>query len=210
MMGVPMRSMGVPMRLLLALTFLCGFWSGALAQPLQPGDTIAISVYQDPKLDRQLIISPSGMISFPLAGQIRAAGLTTEALENALKTRLRDKFTTDLDITVSLMASRLDQLVKPERPEEEIKPRIFITGEVLKPGPYVVLVKTNVLQAIALSGGFSLFAAKQRVQVRRQVAGREVMYLFDYVAYHSGRNVEGNIDLLPGDVVIVPEKGLFE
>jgi polysaccharide biosynthesis/export protein len=91
-----------------------------------------------------------------------------------------------------------------------LKPRIFVTGEVLRPGPFVLRTRTNVLQAIALSGGFGLFAAKQRVQIRRQIDGREVMFLFDYSAFQSGRNVENNIDLVPGDVVIVPERGLFE
>ena len=86
-----------------------------------------------------------------------------------------------------------------------MKPRIFVTGEVLRPGPYVVRRQINVLQAIAVSGGFTLFAAKQRIQVRRRIDGREVMFLFDYFAFHSGRDVEGNIDLLPNDVVIVPE-----
>lgn len=199
------------MRILLALVFLCcGLLSGASAQVLQPGDTIAVSVYQDPKLDRQIIIGPTGMISFPLAGQIKAGGMTPEALENVLKTRLKDKFTTDLDVTVTVVATKLDRGL-PEKPEDaDLKPRIFVTGEVLRPGPYVIKTRTSVLQALALSGGFSLFAAKHRVQVRRQIEGREVMYLFDYVAFHSGRDVEKNIDLLPGDVVIVPEKGLFE
>jgi polysaccharide export outer membrane protein len=178
-------------------------------QTLQPGDTIAISVYQDSKLDRQIVIGPTGMISFPLAGQIRAGGLTTEALENALKARLKDKFTTDLDINVTLVANKIDPRTDP-RVDEDLKPRIFVTGEVLRPGPFILRTKLNVLQAISVAGGFGLFAAKQRVQIRRQIDGREVMFLFDYNAFQSGRNVETNIDLVPGDVVIVPERGLFE
>ena len=197
------------MRIVLALAFLCGFLTGAVAQTLQPGDTIAVSVYQDSKLDRQIVIGPTGMISFPLAGQIKASGLTTEALESTLKARLKDKFTTDLDVNVTLVATRVDPRTD-SRIEEDLKPRIFVTGEVLRPGPFVLRTRTNVLQAIALSGGFGLFAAKQRIQIRRQIDGREVMFLFDYSAFQSGRNVENNIDLAPGDVVIVPERGLFE
>src|SRR5262245_2463828 len=95
------------MRLILTvLLLLCGFCTGAAAQALQPGDTISITVYQDPKLDRQVVIGPTGMISFPLAGQIKAGGLTPDALENALKAKLKDKFTTDLDINVTLVASK--------------------------------------------------------------------------------------------------------
>jgi polysaccharide export outer membrane protein len=194
------------MRVLLALVILCGFLTAAKAQTLQPGDTIAVSVYQDPKLDRQIVIGPTGTFSFPLAGQIKAGGLTTEALEKTLKARLKDKFTTDIDVTVTLVATKLDT----SRPDEDLKPRIFVTGEVLRPGPYILKTRLNVLQAISVAGGFGLYAAKQRVQIRRQIAGREVMFLFDYNAFYSGRNVEDNIDLEPGDVVIIPERGLFE
>jgi polysaccharide biosynthesis/export protein len=191
--------------IILALVFLCGFWSSAGAQALKPGDVISISVYQDPKLDRQVIIGPTGMISFPLAGQIRAGGLTPAQLEDVIKARLKDKFTEEPDVTISLGAE------KPEKPlEEDLKPRIFVTGEVLRPGFFIVRMKTTVLQAIALAGGFGPYAAKQRIQVRRQINGTEVMYLFDYVDFHRGRNVEDNIDLLPGDVVIIPERTIFE
>jgi polysaccharide biosynthesis/export protein len=187
---------------LLALAFLCGFWTSAGAQALKPGDSISISVYQDPKLDRQVIIGPTGFISFPLAGQIRAGGLTPAQLEDVIKARLKDKFTEEPDVTVSLGA---------EKPlEEDLKPRIFVTGEVLRPGFFVIRMKTTVLQAISLAGGFGPYAAKRRIQVRRQINGTEVMYLFDYVDFHKGRNVEDNIDLQPGDVVIIPERGIFE
>jgi polysaccharide biosynthesis/export protein len=187
---------------LLALAFLCGFWTSAGAQALKPGDVISISVYQDPKLDRQVVIGPTGFISFPLAGQIRAGGLTPAQLEDVIKARLKDKFTEEPDVTVSLGA---------EKPlEEDLKPRIFVTGEVIRPGFFVMRMKTTVLQAISLAGGFGPYAAKRRIQVRRQINGTEVMYLFDYVDFHKGRNVEDNIDLQPGDVVIIPERGIFE
>ena len=198
------------MRLILTVLLLCGFCTGAAAQALQPGDTISITVYQDPKLDRQIVIGPTGMISFPLAGQIKAGGLTPDALESALKTKLKDKYTTDLDINVTLVASK-ESLPTADKPmEEDLKPRIYVTGEVLRPGPYVIRMRLNVMRAIALAGGFGLFAAKQRIQIRRQIDGREYMFLFDYKGFYSGRNVETNIDLMPGDVIIVPERGLFE
>ena len=145
------------------------------------------------------------MISFPLAGQIRAGGLTPAALETVLRLRLKDRFTETPDITVSLVTPK-----EPKELEEDLKPRIFITGEVLKPGFFVVRTRTNVLQALSMAGGFGPYAAKRRIQVRRQINGVEVMFLFDYVAFHSGRNVEDNIDLEPGDVVIIPERGIFE
>src|SRR5215467_15980174 len=102
------------MRILLLLVLLLGCWTTAQAQTLKPGDTLSISVYQDPKLDRQVLIGPTGMISFPLAGQIRAGGLTPAALENVLKARLKGRFTEEPDVTVSLVA------LKPL--EEDLKP----------------------------------------------------------------------------------------
>ena len=188
--------------ILLALVFLCGFWTSAGAQALKPGDAISISVYQDPKLDRQIIIDKGGFISVPLAGRIRASGLTPGQLEDVIKAKLKDKFTEEPDVTVGVGA---------EKPlEEDLKPRIFVTGEVLRPGFFIVRLKTTVLQAVSMAGGFAPYAAKRRIQVRRQVDGSEVMYLFDYVNFHKGRNVEDNIDLLPGDVVIIPERSIFE
>ncbi len=190
------------MRLILAFLIAIGAWTCAAAQPLQPGDTISISVYQDSRLDRQLVIGPSGGISFPLAGQIRAGGMTPEALENELRNRLKDKFASGLDITVTLVSA--------SKPEEDLKPRIFVTGEVSRPGPYLLRQRTTLLQAIALSGGLGPFAARGRIQVRRTIRGEETVHFFDYAAYEAGRDLTGNISLRAGDVIIVPERGLLE
>src|SRR5690349_14425934 len=108
--------------LILALLILCGTWAKASTQELQPGDSIAISVYQDSKLDRQVVVGPTGFISFPLVGQLKASGLTPQALEKALRSKLRDKYTGGLDITVALIANA--------KQDEEQKPRFYVTGEV--------------------------------------------------------------------------------
>jgi polysaccharide export outer membrane protein len=205
---------GGAMRVLLAVVALCAFWTGAVAQPLRAGDSIAIQVYQDPKLDRQITISPAGMISFPLAGHLRAAGMTPEALENALKARLRDKFSGDLDITVTLVAAYRPPPPLPETPErpieDDLKPRIFVTGEVNRPGPYIMRVRTHVMQGIAMAGGFGPFAAKTRIQIRRKVNGNEFIFVFDYRAFYYGADLDNNMLLRPGDVIIVPERGIFD
>lgn len=192
------------MRILVLLVLLLGSSGAALAQSaaLQPGDGISISVYQDPKLDRSVIVGPTGMISFPLAGQIRAGGLTPAALENVLRQRLKGRFTEEPDVTVSLLG------VKPL--EEDLKPRIYITGEVLRPGFYVIRTRLNIMQMIAEAGGFSPFAATRRIQVRRKIDGAESIFVFNYNDFFNGTNFADNIGLRPGDVIIVPEKGLFE
>jgi polysaccharide export outer membrane protein len=190
------------MRVILILLIGCCLAIPAAAQALQPGDTIAISVYQDPKLDRQLVIGPTGSISFPLAGRIQAEGMTPETLEKTLKSKLKDKYTTAPDVTVAVVNSG--------KLQDELKPRFFITGEVSKPGPYLLAQGTSVMQAIAMSGGLGPFAARKRIQIRRKLDGVDSTYLFDYSAFEAGQDVSGNIELQPGDVVIVPEKGFFE
>ena len=190
------------MRILIAFLLICVSWVPAAAQALQPGDTIAVSVYQDSKLDRQIVIGPGGYISFPLAGQIRAEGMTPQSLEKALRSKLRDKYAGNLDITVSLIAAA--------KVDDELKPRFFVTGEVNKPGPYPLRVGTSLVQAIAMSGGLGQFAARKRIQVRRKVNGVESTLVFNYAAFEAGKEVAGNIDLQAGDVIIVPEKGFWE
>lgn len=190
-------------RMLAILTLSAAGAATAWAQELQPGDAIAVSVYQDSKLDRQLVVSPTGFIAFPLAGQIKAEGLTPQALEKVLRSRLKSKYTTPLDITVSLVASA--------KPDEERKPRFYITGEVSKPGPYLLRPGMSVVQGIAMSGGLGQFAARKRIQVRRKTnGGLETTFVFDYAAFEGGRDGAGNVDLQDGDVIIVPEKGLWE
>jgi polysaccharide export outer membrane protein len=194
------------MRIVLALLFLGGFATGALAQTIKSGDSLGISVLQDPKLDRQVIVDPSGQIAFPMAGHIRARGLTPQAVENIIKERLKPNYNEALDVTVAFVSA-----AKPDIPEEDLKPKIFITGEVIRPGSYVIRQRTTLMQAIALAGGLGPFAAKRRLQVRRRgIGGDETIFAFDYRAYEAGYDLEGNVALYPGDVIIVPERGLFE
>ncbi|KRR27892.1 sugar transporter [Bradyrhizobium lablabi] len=194
------------MRILLALLFVALLTPGANAQTLKSGDSLSISVLQDPKLDRTVVVDPSGEIAFPLAGHIRARGLTPLALENILKNKLKNNYKDDnLDVTVAVIAA------PKEIPEDDLKPKVFITGEIIKPGSYVVRQKTTLMQAIALAGGIGPFAAKNRIQVRRKgPGGDETIFMFNYRAYEAGDDLEGNITLRAGDVIMVPERRLFE
>jgi polysaccharide export outer membrane protein len=197
-----MRMIGV----LACLGLLAVSATAALAQTLKPGDTLSITVLQDSKLDRTVTVDPGGKVAFPLAGHIRASGLTPEAFENILKSKLKSNYKDDnLDVTGAGASAPKDI------PEEDLKPRIYITGEVLRPGPYVVRQKTTLMQAISLAGGVGTYAAKRRIQVRRRVAnGDESIFVFDYSAYEVGRDLEGNVVLRAGDVIMVPERTLFE
>ena len=191
------------MRILVFLLAFCATASVADAQTLKSGDSLSISVMQDSKLDRSVIIDPSGQIAMPLAGHIQASGLTPQALENVIKNRLRSNYKDEsLDVSVGLTNAAI--------PEEDLKPKVFITGEVLRPGSYVVRQKTTLMQAIALAGGLGPFAAKRRIQVRRKGGPGENIFMFDYRAYEAGQDLEGDITLHAGDVIMVPERGLLE
>jgi polysaccharide export outer membrane protein len=197
---------GWGVRILLVLLCVGFFLSDAHAQTLKPGDALSITVLQDPKLDRTVVVDPLGEIAFPLAGHIRARGLTPLALENILKAKLRPNYKDEaLEVTVALANAPKDV------PEDDLKPKVFITGEVVHPGSYVVRQPTTLMQAIALAGGIGPFAAKRRIQVRRRGAhGDEAIFFFDYRAYEAGADLEGNIKLRAGDVILVPERGLFD
>lgn len=173
---------------------------------LQRGDTIEISVWQDDKLNRQAVVRPDGRISVPLAGHLRAAGSSLEAVEARLKQRLQKFYSETLDVTVALIGRP-----EPQPAEEEIvEPTVlYITGEVRNPGRFAVTEPTTVLQALAISGGLGPFAAKKRIQIRRKVDENFVVMRFNYNDVESGRDLADNILLQEGDVIIVPEKGLF-
>lgn len=192
------------LRVILALVAVVWAMTGsAWAQTVHTGDMLEISVFQDPKLDRRVIVGPDGTIGMPLVGHMKAAGLTLQAIENQLKSRLQKNYTEPLNITVSIAA------VNPEE-EEASKPRIYVNGEVGHPGPFTILRRTNVAQALALAGGLGPFAAARRIQIHRRVNGADSIFLFDYKAYQAGTDPTENITLSSGDIVIVPERGLFE
>ena len=190
------------------------FWVSGFAQAqsylLRPGDKLEVTVWQEPKLNRVVVVAPDGRISFPLAGRIKAGGSSVDAVEAALKARLAKQYTSDIDVTVAIAEIKEKPPKPPAPPEEKILPGIFVTGEVAKPGRYEYRSSINVLQAIALAGGLGPFAAEKRIKVRRKEGSTETLYQFDYEAFTEGYDLTGNMQLLSGDVVIVPERGLFE
>lgn len=170
----------------------------------QPGDQIQVSVWQEPKLDRQIAVAPDGSVSLPLVGRVVAGGRSAGQIAASIKGRLSQTYKGELDVTVSFVS-------RPEiEPAEKIDPRIYVMGEVKKPGEFIIKVRTTVLQALALGGGLSPFAADRRIQVHRKIKGEDIVYQFNYRDFQHGGEPGSNIRLRPGDVVVVPERGLFE
>jgi polysaccharide biosynthesis/export protein len=173
----------------------------ALAQAgyqIQEGDTLAISVLEDESLNSQVL----GRVSVPLAGSVQAAGRTVEQVESTIADRLSSNFAVRPNVFVSVTGVA----------EEEDLLNIYVLGRVGSPGIREVEVGTTLLQAIALGGGFDQFAATNRIQLRRTdpATGQERLYVFNYDAVERGGAIPAMLTLREGDVIIVPERRLFE
>ena len=193
--------------LLAVMAFL--FWSGAsVAQQyeIQPGDRLAISVLEDSTLDRLVLVGPDGRISLPLAGSIQAGGRTTQSVEAAIRRALARDFVQPPTVTVSLEALGDPSLVSPD----EAFASIFVLGQVGQPGRYELELPMDLLQALAVAGGPGVFAAIGRIQVRRRTEAGETVFLYDYESVEDGLVPSEAIMLRDGDVIIVPERNLFE
>lgn len=192
--------------LMLASLVSPSFMTSAFAQSsgyrIQPGDSLTVTVLEDDTLNRQVLVLPDGRISVPLAGTITAAGQSVDAVEKVIADRLASNFAVRPSVFVSVVAVDENAGEFP----------IFVLGQVANPGEVQVKAGTTLLQAIALSGGLERFAATKRIQLRRTdpATGQERLFLFNYNAVEGGGAVESMITLREGDVIIVPERRLFE
>lgn len=182
---------------------------------LRPGDQIAVSVLEDANLNRTLLVRPDGKVSMPIAGTIQAGGRTPEEVEAIILRRLSSDFITPptVDVSLSGLGPFNSRIVQELLEEEEGLGRVFVVGEVNSPGGFEFETEEglNILQALALAGGPSVFAATERIQLRRSGEDGEIgLYLFDYEAVLDGRPLTEVVPLLDGDTIVVPERGLFE
>ncbi len=156
---------------------------------LGPEDAIEISVWKEPDLTKQLQVRPDGKISYPLIGEIQAAGKTVKQLREEISQRL-EKYVTDAQVTVILLKAQYY--------------KIYVVGKVNQPGEFIVGRPANVMQALAMAGGLTPFASPSRIMIIRRVGDIEQTLSFDYKAVSRGQFLEQNVTLLPGDVVVVP------
>ncbi len=192
-------------RILLAFLLVLPGIAPAFAQSagyrIQPGDELAITVLEDDTLNRQLLVLPDGTISVPLAGTVRAGGRSVESVEAAIADQLASNFAVRPSVFVSVVTVDETYGTFP----------IFVMGQVATPGMVEVEPGTTLLQAIALAGGLDRFAATKRIQLRRSNStGQERLYLFNFKAVERGGAIQSMIALREGDVIIVPERRLFE
>jgi polysaccharide biosynthesis/export protein len=174
------------------------------AYHIKPGDELKLEVLQDSSLNRSLLVLPDGTVSVPLVGTVRASGDTVDGLRSTLAKRLSSNFSTKptVYLSVTSLAKRTATTGR--------KIPVFIMGQVTKPGKFEVRRGSTLLQFLAESGGLTKFAATSRIKLlRTDSSGKQVAYKFDYKAVMSGQQASA-IRLQPGDVIVVPERGLFE
>lgn len=153
-------------------------------------DILAINVWKEPELSRTVPVRPDGKVTVPLIGDIQAKGLTPNELETNIAKALKS-FVANPEVSVIV--------------QEVHSVKFNILGEVTKPGSYPLARPTTVLDAIALAGGFKDFAKTTKVYVLRvRSDGSRHTLPFNYKNVIKGKQFEQNVELLPGDTVIVP------
>lgn len=190
--------------LLISLFLVTGV-SAQSSYKIRTGDTLRIEVLEDAKLNRNTLVLPDGNISFPLVGSVRAAGRSVGQVQASLASALAANFATTptVFVTVSEVAERKSVVRAKPAP---ITDGVFLMGEVAHPGKIDVSRNTTVLQALAQAGGLTKFGAGKRIQIRRYDPNTGAFNVFHYNFYTN----KGDMVLLKGDVIVVPQRKLFE
>ena len=176
---------------------------------IRPGDVLSVEVLQDPSLNREVLVLPDGSISFPFAGNLPASGRTTGQIEGLISQGIAENFVDAPSVFVTVR-----QITPPVATGSSAPATIdiYFLGEVGSPGVASVPRGSTLLQALALGGGFTNFAAQQRIQLRRTNAhtGETSVAVINYRAISNGAMLSSDPVLADGDVILVPERRLFE
>ena len=184
------------------------FATAAVAQSgyqIRPGDTLQVEVLEDPSLNRSVLVLPDGTISFPFAGSIRASGRSASQLGSAIASGISSNFASPPSVFVGV------EVTAPSTVTGAAMMHVFMMGEITDPGEKHLTRGTTLIQALATTGGFTSFAATKRILLRRTGKnGKQTVTRINYKAIADGRAVGQDIRLHDGDVIIVPERRLFE
>ncbi len=166
------------------------FAQGVNDYRMNPGDVLQISVWNEDNLEREVLVRPDGGISFPLVGDVAAAARTVTDVQEAIRTRL-ESYVPDAVVTVAVLSVSGN--------------KVYVLGKVARPGEYVMNNKLDVMQALAVAGGVTSFAAENKIQIlRRGPSGQQQAIGFRYAQVKDGKSLQTNIILKSGDVVVVP------
>ena len=157
---------------------------------LNAGDILLVSVWKEEELTREVLVRPDGGISFPLVGEVQAADRTTEQVQASIVSRL-STYVPDAVVTVAVLSTNGH--------------KIYVLGKVARPGEYVINKNIDVMQALAVAGGLTSFAAENKVKIlRRGETGVQQAIPFRYAAVKEGAQLNTNIMLKSGDIIVVP------
>jgi polysaccharide export outer membrane protein len=156
---------------------------------LHAGDSITVSAWKEVDLQRKVMIRPDGKFSFPLAGEILAAGRTADEVRIDIESKLK-KYIPEAVVTVVV--------------EDFSGNRIYVIGQVNKPGMFIMNPQLTVLQALSLAGGHTPFAKLDDISILRGSGAEQKSLPFRYNQVVEGKSIKQNIALESGDVVIVP------
>ncbi|MGH8176838.1 MAG: polysaccharide biosynthesis/export family protein [Steroidobacter sp.] len=159
------------------------------AYHVKPGDVLEISVWKEPDLQRQVLVRPDGAFSFPLVGEIDARGKSVLDLNKMVSERLA-RYIADAVVTISVQQINGN--------------KIYVLGQVNKPGEFIVNPSVNIMQALSMAGGTTPFAATNDIIVLRGRGKQQNAMAFRYNDVVRGRSLDTNIELLSGDIVVVP------
>ena len=170
------------------------FTQPALAQQLadytlHPGDALEVAVWKEPDLTKTVVVRPDGKFSFPLAGETVAIGRTIPQVQTDITNRLK-AYIPEPVVTAAVTTLEGN--------------RIYVIGQVNKPGSFVMNPRLNVLQALSLASGLTPFAAVNDIIVVRGTGAGQKVLQFRYSDVSKGKSLEQNIPLEAGDVVVVP------
>lgn len=176
--------------LLVAVVNVCAGAESAMADyRLHAGDKLDIAVWKELELKREIIIGPDGKFAFPLVGEVTAAGKNVTQVRTELETRLK-KYIPEPVVTV--LIAQVNGNVA------------YVIGQVTKPGSLVMNPAINVMQALSLAGGATPFAKLDSIIIIRNNQGAQRVLNFRYGQVSDGKNLDQNIQLESGDVVVVP------
>jgi general secretion pathway protein A len=154
-----------------------------------PEDVLGVVFWRDADMTGDVTVRPDGMITLPLIGDLRAVGLKPESLRAAI-TDAAGKYLEDINVTVVI---------------RQINSRkAFITGEVRNPNGYPLAGTRTVMQLIAIAGGLTEYADGKNITIMRTENGQTRTFKFNYKDVSKGKNIAQNIELAPGDTVVVP------
>ncbi len=175
---------------------------------IRSGDTLQIEVLEDPSLNRSVLVLPDGTISFPFAGSVRASGRTAGEVGASITAGISSNFSAQPNVFVTVQS--LTQRASGGGGPAQID--VFLMGEITTPGEVKMDRGTTLLQALAQTGGFTPYAATKRIILRRtdKSSGKTTVHKINYKAIADGTSVGQDVRLRDGDVIIVPERRLFE